>query len=352
MTGACDMRAFFAAHPVLLAPMAGVSDPAFRQLCLEQGASLTYTEMVSAKGLSYANERTRHLLERAPNEREVAVQLFGREPEVMAREAAWIEEELGDALAYLDINMGCPARKIVSKGDGAALMREPELAARIVSAVAGAVSVPVTCKFRRGYEMGAEVAPAFAQRMEEAGAAAVCVHGRFAMQYYKGEADWGTVARVRAAVSVPVVGNGDVRSGADALAMRAEAGCDAVMIARGAEGNPWVFADVRAALAGEEPPESPSYAARIAMARRHAHLLEEREPRSVVRMRKHAAWYLAGMPHASAARRAITGCSTAADFDAVLDELACALGLAVEATSIERALPRAACAPVDPAPSN
>lgn len=304
-----------------MAPMAGVTDVAFRTLCLEQGADLAFTEMVSAKGLSYANEKTRHLLALAPGERQVAVQLFGHEPAVMASQAAWIEQEMGEALAYLDINMGCPARKIVTKGDGSALMKDPALAADIVKAVAKAVEHPVTAKFRRGWAEGDETAPEFARRMEQAGAAAVAVHGRFAEQLYRESADWGSIARVKEAVRIPVVGNGDVRSGADAVRMRNETGCDAIMIARGAEGNPWVFAQVQAALAGNSEPVSPTLEQRIAMARRHARLLAEREGRNVVRMRKHAAWYVHGLPGAAAARGRINACSTPEDFDAVLDEL-------------------------------
>ena len=235
--------------------MAGVTDIAFRTLCREAGADMAFTEMVSAKGLSFANEKTRHLLALADGEKQVAVQLFGHEPEVMASQAAWIEQEMEESLAYLDINMGCPARKIVSKGDGSALMRDPHLAAAIVSAVKEAVSCPVTAKFRRGWSEGDETAPAFARHMEAAGADGVTVHGRYTEQLYRGAADWGVIARVREAVSVPVVGNGDVRSGADAVRMAEETGCDAVMIARGAEGNPWLFSQVQAALAGEPEPE-------------------------------------------------------------------------------------------------
>ena len=278
---------FFQQHRLLLAPMAGVSDEAFRALCREQGADLAYTEMVSAKGLSFANEKTRRLL----------------------------------ALAYLDVNMGCPARKIVSKGDGSALMKEPELAASIVRAVASAVEHPVTVKFRRGWALGDETAPAFARRMEDAGAAAVAVHGRFAEQYYQGRADWGAVARVKEAVGVPVVGNGDVRCGADAAALVARTGCDAVMIARGAEGSPWVFAQAKAALAGRPEPPAPDIRERLAMARRHARLLAAREGKNIVRMRKHAMWYLAGLPGAAAARGRINACVSVEDFEQVFDEL-------------------------------
>ncbi|RDB62324.1 tRNA dihydrouridine synthase DusB [Gordonibacter sp. 28C] len=316
---------FFRQHRLLLAPMAGVSDEAFRTLCREQGADLTYTEMVSAKGLSYANEKTRHLLRLAPGEDQVAVQLFGHEPDTMAAQAAWIEDEMGPSLAYLDVNMGCPARKIVSKGDGSALMKDPELAAAIVRAVRAAVEHPVTVKFRRGWAEGDETCVDFARRMEDAGACAMAVHGRYAEQLYRGSADWGAVARVKAAVGVPVIGNGDVRTGADAVALTERTGCDAVMIARGAEGNPWVFAQAKAALAGEPEPAPPAVEERLAMARRHARLLSEREGKNIVRMRKHAMWYLAGLPGAAAARARINACVSVEDFDAVFDELlACA----------------------------
>ena len=320
------MHEFFQNHRLLLAPMAGVSDEAFRALCREQGADLAFTEMVSAKGLSYANEKTRHLLALAPGEDQVAVQLFGHEPDTMAAQAAWIEQEMGESLAYLDVNMGCPARKIVSKGDGSALMREPELAASIVRAIRAAVAHPVTVKFRRGWAMGAETAPDFARRMEDAGACAVAVHGRFAEQLYRGSADWDVVARVKEAVDVPVIGNGDVRSGADAVALTARTGCDAVMIARGAEGNPWVFAQAKAALAGVPEPPAPDARERIAMARRHARLLARREGKNIVRMRKHAMWYLAGLPGAAAARAKINACVSVEDFDRVFDELLAFLG--------------------------
>lgn len=312
---------FFSERRLLLAPMAGVSDEAFRTLCREQGADLTYTEMVSAKGLSYANEKTRHLLHLAEGEDQVAVQLFGHEPDVMADQARWVEQEMGETLAYLDINMGCPARKIVSKGDGSALMKTPDLAAAIVRAVSAAVEHPVTVKFRRGWAEGDETCVEFARRMEDAGAAAVAVHGRYALQLYRGRAEWDAIARVKAAVSIPVVGNGDVKCGADAVALVERTGCDAVMIARAAEGNPWVFAQCKAALAGEPEPAKPSVEERIAMARRHARLLAEREGRNIVRMRKHAMWYMTGLPGAAAARAKINACVSVEDFDRVFDEL-------------------------------
>ncbi len=318
---------FFGERRLLLAPMAGVSDEAFRTLCREQGADLTYTEMVSAKGLSYANEKTRHLLHLAEGEDQVAVQLFGHEPDVMADQARWVEQEMGETLAYLDINMGCPARKIVSKGDGSALMKTPDLAAAIVRAVSAAVEHPVTVKFRRGWAEGDETCVEFARRMEDADAAAVAVHGRYALQLYRGRAEWDAIARVKAAVSIPVVGNGDVKCGADAVALVERTGCDAVMIARAAEGNPWVFAQCKAALAGEPEPAKPSVEERIAMARRHARLLAEREGRNIVRMRKHAMWYMTGLPGAAAARAKLNACVSVENFDRVFDELLVYSGL-------------------------
>lgn len=307
--------------PVLLAPMAGVNDIAFRQLCLEQGCDITYTEMVSSKALSFANEKTCRLLDRAPNELKVAVQLFGHEPDTMAREAAWVESEMGSSLAYIDINMGCPARKIVKKGDGSALMTTPQLAAEIVKKVSGAVECPTTVKFRKGYAAEEDIAVDFALRMEDAGAAALAVHGRTAAQFYSGCADWDAIARVKAAVGVPVVGNGDVTCARDALALREKTACDAVMIGRAAQGNPWIFEQVRAALSGAAEPAQPTYGERVDMARRHAEILSHRMGNNLVYMRKHVMWYLRGIPGAARARGELNQCVTLADFNRVLDQL-------------------------------
>lgn len=326
------MLDFFSRHKVLLAPMAGVTDEVFRALCLEAGADLTYTEMVSAKALAYENRKTQSLLALAEEEAQVAVQLFGHEPQTLAAEAARVEELLGERLAYIDINMGCPVRKIAGKGDGAALMRDPRLAAAIVRAASRAIEHPLTVKFRRGYALGEQTAPEFARIMEDAGAAAVAVHGRFAQQMYCGTADWEVIASVKRAVSIPVVGNGDIFSAADALALMHKTSCDAVMVARGAQGNPWIFAQVKAALEGRPVPASPTAQERIQMAKRHALLLSQREGRNIVRMRKQAAWYVKGLPGASAARGRFNECTTYEDFCRVFDTLS-TLGLEAKRAS-------------------
>ena len=316
-----QLQCFLADKKVILGPMAGVTDTAMRTLCLERGADMTYTEMVSSKALSFANEKTQNLLDLAPGEEKVAVQLFGHEPQTMARQAAWVEERLGDALAYLDVNMGCPARKICTKGDGSALMNSPALAAEIVREMVAAVNHAVTVKFRRGFYEGEETAVEFARYMEDAGAAACAVHGRFAQQMYRGASDSGVIGRVKAAVSIPVIGNGDIKSGEDAQRMFAETSCDSVMIARAAQGNPWIFAQVKSVLHGNGPLALPGAQERIDMARTHARLLSQREGRNICRMRKHAMWYMAGLPCASAARARINLCTTLEDFNEVFDEL-------------------------------
>lgn len=315
------LNSFLTQHKVLLAPMAGVSDVAMRSLSLACGADLAYTEMVSSKALDYHNTKTERLISLAPGETHVAVQLFGHDPTSIARSAAWVEDALGESLAYIDINMGCPARKIHTKGDGSALMREPQLAARIVHETVRAISHPVTVKFRRGFFQGEETAVDFAKRMEDAGASACAVHGRYAQQIYQGESDSGVIARVKAAISIPVVGNGDIQNSTDALRMFSETNCDSIMVARAARGNPWIFTQIKASLANNTPPALPTIEQRLEMARTHAQLLTQQQGGNICRMRKHAMWYVAGLANASAARAQINRCVTLYDFNCVFDEL-------------------------------
>lgn len=309
---------------IILAPMAGVGDEVFRELCREQGAQLTYTEMVSAKALSYANQKTANLLTLSDLEDKVSVQLFGHEPNTMAEQAAWVEDSLGERLFAIDINMGCPARKIAGKGDGSALMRDPELASSIVKALYKTVSCPVTVKFRRGYELDNETALDFGKRMEDSGASAVAIHGRYAQQFYRGKADWNIIKSLKEALSIPVIGNGDVVDGKSALAMLEFTRCDAVMVGRGAQGNPWIFKDIASRLSGGPGFAGPLVREKMELATRHAKMLSERDGRNIVRMRKHAMWYVAGTKDAAATRRKINDAVTFEDF-ALIFEQACAL---------------------------
>lgn len=285
-----------------LAPMAGVTDMPFRSICRRMGAALTCTEMVSAKGLFYNASRRGNLRATAPDQRPVAMQLFGNDPEVMAQMA----RDYGDEFDIIDINMGCPAPKIVKSGQGCALMREPELAERIVRTVSSAVSQPVTVKFRKGWDDEHCNYLDFARRMEDAGAAAVAIHGRTREQFYAPSADWEAIARVKEVLTVPVIGNGDIFSAQDALDMLKQTSCDAVMVARGAQGNPWIFLQIQQALRGE-PITMPLPEEKVTVAMEHARglcLLRE-ERFGVAAMRKHMAWYLKGIPHAAHLRKEI-----------------------------------------------
>ena len=226
-------------NPFVLAPMAGVTDLAFRKLCKEQGAGLICMEMVSAKAISYHNKNTEALMEIDPGEHPVSMQLFGSEPELMAEVAKSIEDRPFD---ILDINMGCPVPKVVNNGEGSALLKNPRLIEQIVRSVSGAVSKPVTVKVRIGFDENTPVdVVEIAKRVEDAGVAAIAVHGRTRQQYYSGQADWDAIRRVKEAVTIPVIGNGDVTSSESADAIMRETGCDGVMIGRGAQGNPWIF---------------------------------------------------------------------------------------------------------------
>lgn len=306
---------------IILAPMAGVSDEVFREICISYGAQLTYTEMVSAKALSFGNVKTRDLLTLAPSEDKVVVQIFGHEPLTMAAEAAQLEQEMGDRIFSFDINMGCPARKIAGKGDGSALMRDPLLAGRIVEEMVRAVELPVTVKMRRGFEMGHETAPELAHIVQESGAFAIAIHGRFTQQFYQGEACWDTITRVKEAVSIPVVGNGDITSGRQAKEMLDQTGCDAVMVGRGAQGNPWVFEDIATYLETGLSAPAPTAEQRIMVALDHARMLTDHYHDNIVKMRKHAMWYLRGLYGASTARCAINDAVTFYDFKAIFEEV-------------------------------
>jgi tRNA-dihydrouridine synthase B len=297
-----DVVALLESARVVLGPMAGVTEAPFRGICKRMGAGLTYTEMVSAKGLHYNPDAaiSRGLLSFSPDETPCAVQLFGADPQMMAEQARGLVERYGEDVALIDINMGCPVSKVVAKGEGSALMRQPALAAEIVSRVAEATGVPVTAKFRKGWDESDANAVEFAKRMQAAGAVALCVHGRTRDQFYHGKADWDVIAAVKAAVSVPVIGSGDVFSAADVLGMLERTGVDAVMVARGAQGNPWIFAQARALIErGEELPP-PTGLERIDMAREHgAALVAFAGEQAFVRMRKHVAWYVKGLPGAT-----------------------------------------------------
>lgn len=281
-----------------LAPMAGVSDFAFRTICTELGAAMTTTEMVSAKALVYKDEKTKGLLYNPDPLHPCAAQIFGHEPEIMAEAAPMALEYSGAEI--LDINMGCPVGKIVKSGDGSALMKDPELAARIVEAVVKAVDVPVTVKFRKGFDGGSVNAVEFARLMQQAGASAIAVHGRTRAQMYSGRADWDIIRDVKKAVDIPVIANGDIFTAEDAGHILRYTGCELAMAGRGSFGDPWIFEQANALLAGKPVPELPPLSERIELAVRQTEMYAERfgERLACLEARHQIPWYLKGVAHA------------------------------------------------------
>ena len=284
--------------PLVLAPMAGITDLPFRLICRHLGCGMTVSEMVSAKGLLYKNVKTTEMLRIDSGERPTAIQLFGSVPAELAEAARLVEASGAD---IIDFNMGCPVPKIVNNGEGSALMKNPQLAYEILAAMVQAVKIPVTVKFRAGWDAEHRNAVEIAKAAEAAGVSAVAVHGRTRQQFYEGKADWQIIADVKKAVKVPVFGNGDIFTVADGLRMREETGCDGLMLGRGADGNPWLFRELAAALRGEELPAAPTLEERLAQAAEHLALLVayKGEYISVKEMRRHISAYLKGLPHAA-----------------------------------------------------
>lgn len=296
----------------VLAPMAGVTDWAFRTVCAELGAAVTVTEMVSSRALVYQDKKSRGLLRKTPSG-VCGAQIFGNDPAIMA-EAAGIALELSGC-DFIDINMGCPMPKIAGNGDGCALMQNVELAARIVEAVAAAVPVPVTVKMRKGWDKGSVNCAELAQAVEAAGAAAVCVHGRTKTMLYSGTADWDCIRAVREAVKIPVVANGDIFDAEAAPRCEKRTGAELLMIGRSAFGNPWVFAQVQAALDGREVPALPPLSERMDTAMRQFELAREDKGEHIacLEARKHLAWYLRGVPYSGYYKEKISSISTVED---------------------------------------
>lgn len=302
---------------IFLAPMAGVTDMAYRAICRQFECGLTYTEMVSAKGMYYKSENTKELLVLAPEEQPAAIQIFGSDPDIMADIAVQIEQAGAD---IIDINMGCPTPKIVKNGDGSALMQKPKLVEQIIRKVSDAVSVPVTVKIRKGWDDENANAVEIAAIAEQSGAKAITVHGRTREQFYSGKADWDIIKQVKQSVRIPVIGNGDIAAPEDAKAMLEHTGCDAVMIGRGAQGNPWIFKrTVEYLRSGMLLPE-PTYEEKTEMALLHLEKTIELKGEiiGVKEMRKHLAWYLKGMPGAANIKSEVFKLDKASEVQALL----------------------------------
>lgn len=305
---------------VVLAPMAGVTDLPFRLLCKEKGVGLLCMEMVSAKAIMYNNKNTDALMAIEEAEKPVSLQLFGSDPDIMSEMARRIEER---PFAILDINMGCPVPKVVNNGEGSALMKNPKLAAEIVRKTVNAINKPVTVKFRKGFNDELVNAVEFAKYMEDAGAKAVAVHGRTREQYYSGEADWDIIRQVKEAVTIPVIGNGDIRNANDAIRIQEETGCDGIMIGRAAQGNPWIFEEVLYYMEHGEYKARPSKEEIREMIRKHAYLQlkVKGEYIGIREMRKHVAWYIAGFPGSARLRKEVCEVEKFEDLEALIDRI-------------------------------